>query len=427
LDDGLVKLDDPPPGVPGMIRLRLDTEGRLCWFEATTPDFEESHGPEHAPDWTPLLAAAGLDMTRFQSADPQWIGANPFDARAAWTGSYAYAPEVPIRVEASSWRGRPVSFLIVPPWIKPGGDVRSSRTFGLSVQGAVELLLFVISMLLCWRNLSLGRSDLPGAARLAGFYFVLSMLSWVVRPQHASSLVIFARDLFGNIGASLFSAVLAGALYVGLEPHVRRRWPQSMVTWSRLLSGRIRDPLVGAHILIGIALGTALILVLRITSYLRSAGYLDFDVDALYLLDTSGIVDSVFYFIRNGVNYALGTFFLFFLVRVLLRREWLAAAVVLGLIEVASNGGDSSWQTRVVIAIALTGLIVIVIRFGFLAMAATLVLSFLANMLLTNNFSVWYANSTILGLVVILAVTAYAFHAAVANRQLFKPNFLAPD
>ena len=43
--------------------------------------------------------------------------------------------------------------------------------------------------------------------------------------------------------------------YVALEPYVRRRWPQIMIAWSRLLGGGVRDALVGGHVLIGIAMG----------------------------------------------------------------------------------------------------------------------------------------------------------------------------
>jgi len=425
-DDGLVKIGDPAPTLPGMVRLRLDTEGRLCWFEAAPPEFEESHDPERPPDWTPLLNAAGLDTTRFQPADPHWIPANPFDARAAWTGSYAYAPEVPIRVEAASWRGRPVSFLIAPPWIKPGSGARSPQSFGYVATGAIELILFLVAVLLAWRNLSLGRSDRSGAVRLAGFYFASSMLSWLVRPQHASSIVAFVADLFGNISSSLFMGVLAAAAYVALEPHVRRRWPKSMVTWSRWLSGRIRDPLVGAHMLIGIAVGASLSLLIGLAAYFRGAGYLSLGANALYMFDASGIANSVFYSFRIGVTAALVTFFLLFLLRALLRREWLAAAVVLAVAELHQNNGNS-WETRVIVAIVFSSLLVTAIRFGFLATASTLVIAAFTDFLLTYDFSLWYASSTIAGLFIMLGLTAYAFHTAVANRKLFDPDFRAPD
>ena len=32
--------------------------------------------------------------------------------------------------------------------------------------------------------------------------------------------------------------------YLALEPYVRRLWPQALISWSRVLAGRVRDPLV---------------------------------------------------------------------------------------------------------------------------------------------------------------------------------------
>ncbi len=47
-------------------------------------------------------------------------------------------------------------------------------------------------------------------------------------------------------------------LYIALEPYVRRNWPQTIISWTRLVSGRLRDPLVGRDIVSGILLGMAL-------------------------------------------------------------------------------------------------------------------------------------------------------------------------
>ena len=38
------------------------------------------------------------------------------------------------------------------------------------------------------------------------------------------------------------------ALYNALDD-MRRRWPRALVTWTRVLAGRISDPLVGRDVL----------------------------------------------------------------------------------------------------------------------------------------------------------------------------------
>jgi serine/threonine protein kinase len=424
----LVDLSDPPPGISGMVAVKLDTESRLYGFDAMPPEFEESSSPRRAPDWTPLLAAAGLDMTRFQSADPQWTPLHAFDARAAWTGSYAYAPDVPIRVEAAAWRGRAVFFQIVPPWTSPvhtGPFPRRSPQIQL-----LYSLLFVLlasTILLAWRNLSLGRGDLHGAARLGALYSALVMLSWLFNPHHDASLLELFFDTLDMIGSSLFLGVVTGAAYIALEPHVRRHWPQSMVTWSRLLSGQIRDPLVGSHLLIGITLLTGAGL-FNVASSLYGArsGVLP-AFPGLQSLETSGMLDHLFSGLRLGIAVALGLFFLFFLLRVLLRRAWLAAAAVVLLAEFLVVGVQTVLE-RIAFTVMVGVFLLLIIRFGVLAMAAGFfALNLLSGLFLSTDLSAWYASSTILVVSVFLAFTAYAFHTAVASRKLFKPDFLAPD
>jgi len=51
----------------------------------------------------------------------------------------------------------------------------------------------------------------------------------------------------------------------------------------------------------------------------------------------------------------------------------------------------------------------------------------LVSFVLTTDLSVWYASSTEVVVVLVLALTAYAFHTAVAGRPLFKGGFLEPD
>ena len=43
---------------------------------------------------------------------------------------------------------------------------------------------------------------------------------------------------------------------------MRRYWPAGMISWSRLIAGDWRDPLVGWHVLAGVACGVVLQLTL---------------------------------------------------------------------------------------------------------------------------------------------------------------------
>ena len=59
--------------------------------------------------------------------------------------------------------------------------------------------------------------------------------------------------LFGGIGRAAVMAGLLCAAYLAVEPYVRRYWPESLISWNRLQRGRLADPLVASHVLVGTA------------------------------------------------------------------------------------------------------------------------------------------------------------------------------
>ena len=115
LTPGIVDTDDPPPILSGMIALRLDAQGRLLYFERIPEQKLPAATGHPAPDWKPLFAAAGLDQTQFQPAEPLWTWLATSDTRAAWTGTWPGGTR-PLRVEAAALRGKPVAFSLIGPW-----------------------------------------------------------------------------------------------------------------------------------------------------------------------------------------------------------------------------------------------------------------------------------------------------------------------
>jgi len=100
-----------------MISISLNPQGRLIELAAVPAQVEAPAGSA-PPSWAALFTAAGLDLTRFTPVEPEWLPLVSFDARAAWTGVYP-ATDVPLRIEAASWRGRPVNFQMIAPWTNP--------------------------------------------------------------------------------------------------------------------------------------------------------------------------------------------------------------------------------------------------------------------------------------------------------------------
>ncbi|MGH9667877.1 MAG: serine/threonine-protein kinase, partial [Bryobacteraceae bacterium] len=265
LTPALIQRDDPPTTFSGMVNLELDAEGRLVRFQAIPPQFEETTKPAPAADWKPLFSAAGLDASQFQPADPQWLSLAAFDSRAAWKGTWP-GTHYPLHVEAAAWRGKPVFFSLIGPWNVPD---RMPPEHKQTLQRASAILLLVLALsiligavLLARFNLERGRGDRAGALRLAFAIFCVQMLLWICRAHFAPSLGNFLVFLLA-ISTSLFAAGVLFILYLALEPYVRRHWPQTIISWSRLLTGRLQDPLVASDVVFGLILAMIWILLIQ--------------------------------------------------------------------------------------------------------------------------------------------------------------------
>jgi len=326
--DDEVYQSDPPMEVTGMIALRLDLQGRLMRFVAVPPQVEESaSGSGAPPDWKGLSAAAGLDMARFSPADPKWAPLASFDARAAWTGVYPHAPDVPLRIEASSWHGKPIYFDLIGPWTRAGRMEPYQNTVGQRVANWVYfgLILSVLTAaaLLAWRNQKLGRGDARSATRLGAFISLCVLLSWALVAHHVPTIRALIY-LYWAVSIALFWGVAYWALYVALEPYVRRRWPQCLVAWTRLLGGSFRDPLVGGHVLAGAAFGVTTVIIDSSRGLvLERLGEVP-PYFSRWPTDARLTVSHVLNLFSVDTGLALGSLFVFFLVRAVLRRQWLA-------------------------------------------------------------------------------------------------------
>jgi len=64
------------------------------------------------------------------------------------------------------------------------------------------------------------------------------MLDWLLGERHVA---IFSDEIvlcYVWLARATMTAVVAWVSYFAVEPYVRRFWPQSMISWSRLLGGR---------------------------------------------------------------------------------------------------------------------------------------------------------------------------------------------
>ncbi len=317
---GLVDFGDPPQNVPGSASVSFTARGALESLLVPPPQFDETP-PSASPapyDWGPLFRAAGLDMAKFKDDPPKWTPATFADARLAWTGP---SPDgaFDVRVEAASYRGKPVRFEVVKPWDKPtrvGVDERSNAEW---IGGLIVVLTLMGATagaaVLARRNLKAGRCDRRGATRLMFWLALVQVASLLCRAHPPRAVDRAWNLLLGDVGLSLVVAGIVWLLYLALEPTVRRSRPSSLVAWTRLASGNWRDPLVGRDVLIGSAYGTAMLLVAQLERvllpYFGFAGSMP-DIDQINSF--TSLSETLANLLNSGVNAVLiGMLMMFFI------------------------------------------------------------------------------------------------------------------
>jgi predicted Ser/Thr protein kinase len=254
-----VDLTDPPLTSRGMVRVDLDTRGRLLMFDAVP--VAKMPVLAASVDWDRVFAAAGLDRSKFTEVPTRVLARGVGDERRAWEGVWPDASGDKIRIDAVGSEGRPTIFAILNEWevgdFTPGGTPNPiMRAVGVLIVAALPAGAAILAR----RNLRLGRGDRRGAFRTWAVAFTCVMLGWLIAPGHVNGLEEVDR-LFAMAGLQLFWTGLLYMAYLALEPYVRRTWPSVLVTWSRAVSGKLRDPFVGRDILIGLIAGILIALI----------------------------------------------------------------------------------------------------------------------------------------------------------------------
>jgi predicted Ser/Thr protein kinase len=424
---GVVSLNDPPR-LPGTIDMDLDPQGRLLLLRVISKS-EAQTAESQAPvplDWNKLFEAAGLDPSSWTPAEPREVPPVAFDERKAWTQPYSSAATF-LRIEAAGWRGKPVYFELFGPWRTQRSLLQQiPEAFGLP--GSPPSLLMPIAILLvaavffAVRNFRAGRGDSAGALRLACFVLICGVLSDVLTLHHTPS----AREievLANVLAASLLAAAITWTLYMALEPYVRRKWPQALIGWTRALSGNLRDPLVAGHMLAGLAAGLALGVVTDAELFLQSTGW---SPPSLEGLETAG---SWIHFLVGPPVEALGYYFAFLLLRLILRKNWIALVALLLLIVAGifsqPMAGMAKGVVALAVAVALALYATVAIRFGMLAVTAMLLSVLIRPRYpLTANFSAWFAPECWMTVGLTLGVALWCFRNALGGRKVWKGDLL---
>ena len=425
---------DPAMTISGETLVIMDTTGRLVEFHRVPPQREESPAASPTPPkWSAVFQAAGLDQRTFSAVVPQWTPRDFADVRAAWEGPSPSDANIRLRVEAAAYRGNIVSSYVLGPWARPTAQqpIVPSTTDRLLRAIALAFWWTVLagSVFLARQNIRAGRADRRSAARVALLCLAMLIAAWLLGGQHRSSAPEEVNSFFRVLGNMLLQAGILWLLYVAVEPYGRRFWPDGLLGWTRLFSGHVRDPRIGREILIGAALGGALIVndLARATAPYaigRPPGIPALG-EAVATLNGPGSIAIVWTEASYAsLQSALLVAMFFVGLRLLVRRTSIAVAIGLVVLTSAvmtsARPGDVLWLYVIFQIIAISLITFAIFRFGLLVTAIMLVVDNIPTAVpfVTHGPS-WAAFAGHLSAALVIALACFGFYAARAGQPVF--------
>lgn len=418
---GIVRADDPPMNVPGMLTVELDTRGRLRKLVAVPRQDRAGAPPPSPPPWAELFAEAGLDARAFSPSEARWLPPVPYDALAGWTGTVPGMAGAPLAVVAASRSGRPVCFELIAPWSEAARETTRPTATRAKVTeialGVLAVFFTVAGLFFAKRNLRFGRGDRNGALRLATAVFLLALASHLLARHFGVAPGVLDRAFWETLGNALPPAIIVAVTYLALEPYFRRRYPELLVSWVRLLSGRVRDPLVGRDHLRGILAGLAVCLVLSLENVppalFPARGQTPIWVDPVALAGLPGLASYATFAVTESLIWLTFTAASLFFGRLVFRHALLAAAVTWLVLFAKSSGGENPVIEMAGGAVIATILLAVFLRGGLLGLAVAFgVFRLLSAAPITPEVSRWFAGYGLACLAAVLAVAACGLWAA---------------
>jgi hypothetical protein len=431
---------NPPWEVPGELGVELDAKGRLVRFRAVA-SWASVQATNSAPlpwqEWFPK-EFTGIDLQALETIPDRGVPPqDAYDQLQVWkAGSVAGGV---FYVQAAAHGGRPVHFKVLAPSefkaMSPAGAAgrdpsvaqkNANRQRGESLLLFLALLVLAGAVVLAWRNFLLGRTDRKGAFRLAFFLLCVVMLTWLLSASHIAGAYELAVLEIGWAQA-LGIAGLLWLYYSALEPYARRMWPQLLISWTRILDGRWRDPLVGQNLLLGVLAGVVNTIITQFEmlaptwfGIARQTFLASHPLTLEGPLALGGFITYEVYYSCYGTLFSL---MVLLILRFVLRRAWLVSCAYIVVMTVTFTLYS---EAHPVLGWILMGLwmsidLWIFLRLGFLAgIVMTLTYQVLIGVPLTTNFSAWYAGNGLIAIVLLLGLAGFGFYTSQGGRPIFQ-------
>jgi len=414
-----VDIDDPAMDVPGMITVVLDARGRLRGFSVVPAPVAKQEVP--APDWEALLSESGFLSAQLSEKDASVVPLTTFDLRQDWQAKESGQTT---SITAAAYAGKVVYFRADPPGTEAHDDTPPKGTLGDFMFVFAASVCGLGGWFLARRNMRRGRGDRQGAFRVAVFIFTGEFVSFALLAHFSRDAWRDYWEFVGGCGAALYMAGFMWILYMAIEPYMRRRWPEMLISWARVLTGKIFDPRIGRDVMLG-ALGGAAMAIIQngvnaLPAWFHVASIDPARTGHLTLRGPAGMISALSYDANLAVQWALATGAFLVVTRFITRRDWLAiilSGTSLGLVVLAADNLFIAVPAVLLCAAIVYGLL---FRFGLLSVAVTLFFYFvLRRFPLSFDFSQWFVWRSIFSVSVLAAISVYAFLAMNVGRTIF--------
>lgn len=433
-------LGNPPPVVPGMVSLRMHRNGKLRELLVIQPERITANQkivsdlqllklaqviPEDAISYESFYSRVLPDDKDFTAWSPPVFADERYSfiprPQDTVPGMRALAvlEEDIRRIDVGRVAGSIVFFHLVDDSAPTPQTIGSIQIKDAPFGASMSLIVTFAAILLAWRNMLAGRSDLRGARRLAVCMFVIAF------AETAFSFAPQPGLLMAGMMTALSTSARVWIYYVAVEPLARRIWPEMLVTWSRALAGRIHDPGVGRDILYGTVSGILFTLFAFGLLYFALAPKTDPDT----LCGLRFLLSQLMRGLRAAVTASLQIGVLMVLVRALVRNQWMPILVatlfvlwnpeVLKPLLATPSYADVGVATGYIIFYLVTA--ILLARYGVLAAGA---------FRLGHDFFLHFPwgwegpalSGTIFAVIGILTCIGYGFYWSVGGHAAFTTN-----
>ena len=305
-----------------------------------------------------------------------------------------------------------------------------SATGGGSVIPVVMNIVLVTALMLgcaffARRNIAAGRGDRKGAFRIMVFVSAVGLLDWLTGAHLTGSANELFNRFMDNLGDAVFLGVFLYVIYLALEPFIRRRMPQLLISWSRLLAGKFRDPLVARDALLGLASGTLMVASIRVVQALPwwfdIKGMVPSPAQRSVLGDFSLAFSLLCTMVNRAFINSLAMLGVFFLLSVVLRKKALASLGLAITMTLLFAGESANISILAVTGAIYGGLMALVLlRLGQLAfLNAWFTLTLLNNFAAPLDLGRWYGSNVMLAVASLAGLTLYCFYVSLGGKPIF--------